>query len=721
MWLKWALRLAYAGAVIAAPAVQAQSAGEPGAAQKAESGTQVLTPVVVRGQSPEALPPEAPGGQVARGARLGMLGNRNTMDTPFSVTSYTSRLMQNQQATTIADVVNRDASTRLTGQIGGVTDSFMIRGFPINEGNLSEVAFDGIYGVSPNYHLFKEYLERVEVLKGPAALLYGMAPNSGVGGVINVVPKRPLSGDLTRVTADYGSDARFGGALDVSRRFGEDHRFGIRFNGLHRQGATPLDHQRSRADVGALSLDYQGERFRATLDVIEQYENIDAPTRPFLVAPGVQVPSVPDGRRNVTQPWGWWKSNDFSTLLRTEYDLSDSVTAFADVGGTRTDVWRLSDQTPTILNDRGDTSAVPQHWKFQVNRSTVDTGLRAEFGTGSIGHLLTFQTSFYHDRIANARLSGTSVLSNIYDPVVQPEQSIGAPSDAPKVSESNLYGAALTDTMSVFDDRLQLTLGLRQQYVQSDNFNPQTGEKSSSYSKSAVTPLAGVVIKPLENVSLYANYVEGLSKGDIAPAVATNAGEVFAPYKTQQHEVGVKVDFGEAQATLAAFRITKPSGQLSGTTYSIDGEQRNQGLELTVSGNLFKGMRLMGGVSLMDPKLTRTAIAANEGNRPVGAPTLMANAAVEWDTPGIAGLTLTGGVNHTGRIYVDQANTQSVPGWTTVDLGARYETRISGRRMTFRTGVTNVFDKRYWSGVASYGTISLGAPRAVFLSTSVDF
>lgn len=718
----WARRLAHAAAVMAVPVVQAQSAGAPEAVPSAdESRVWTLAPVVVRGQEPEALPSVAAGGQVARGARMGILGNMDVMNTPFSVTSYTSKLMQDVQAATIADVLNRDASTRLTGQIGGVTDSFMIRGFPVNEGNLSEVAFDGIYGVSPNYHLFKEYLERVEVLKGPAALLYGMSPNSGVGGVINVVPKRPLARDLTRATLDYGSDARFGGALDISRRFGADRRFGIRFNGLHRQGSTPLDNQRARADVGALSLDYQGERFRATLDIIEQYETVDAPSRPFLVAPGIQVPSAPDGRRNVTQPWGWWKSNDSSTLLRTEYDVNDHLTAFADVGGTRTDVWRLSDQTPMIMNDRGDTSAMPQHWKFQVNRSTADAGLRAKFGTGSVKHVVTFQASFYHDRIANASQSGTSVLSNIYDPVSRPVQNIASPSDVPKVSESNLYGAALSDTMSMLDDRLQVTFGLRQQYVQSYNFNTRTGAKSASYSKSAITPLAGVVVKPWENVSFYANYIEGLSKGDIAPAVAANAGEVFAPYKARQHEVGVKVDFGRVRATLAAFRITKPSGQLSGSTFSVDGEQRNQGVELNISGELFKGMRLLGGVTVMDPKLTKTASADTVGNRPVGAPALMANAGVEWDVPGAAGLTLTGGVNHTGKVYVNQANTQSVPGWTTVDLGARYETKVSGHRTTFYAGIANVFDKKYWSGVASYGTISLGAPRTVFLSAAVDF
>jgi iron complex outermembrane receptor protein len=320
-----------------------------------------------------------------------------------------------------------------------------------------------------------------------------------------------------------------GGAVDLSRRWGDDKEWGVRFNGLHRQGPTPLDNQKSRSEVAAVSLDYHGDRLRASLDLIEQYQWIDAPTRPFLVAPGIEVPAAPDGRRNVTQPWGWWKSNDVSTLLRVEYDVADNVTVYADAGGTRSDVSRLSDQTPTILNAAGDTSAAVQNWRFQINRMSFDTGVRAKFDTGPVKHALALQANLYSDRIANANVAGTPVRSNIYNPVVSPEQSIAPPSFVPKVSDSTLSGVALVDTVSTMDDRVALTLGLRYQQVESNNYNTATGAKSSSYDENAVTPLAGIVFRPWRNVSFYANYVEGLSKGDIAPATASNAGQVFAP------------------------------------------------------------------------------------------------------------------------------------------------------------------------------------------------
>jgi iron complex outermembrane receptor protein len=155
--------------------------------------------------------------------------------------------------------------------------------------------------------------------------------------------------------------------------------------------------------------------------------------------------------------------------------------------------------------------------------------------------------------------------------------------------------------------------------------------------------------------------------------------------------------------------------------YAADSEQRNRGLELNLSGEPLRGLRLLGGVTFLDAELTRTSNPATRGNQPVGVPRFTANLGAEWDTPWVAGLTLTGGVIHTGKEYVNQANTQSVPSWTTFDLGARYVTRVDGKEVTLRANVVNVFNRAYWSGVASYGTISQGVPRTLMLSASMDF
>lgn len=137
----------------------------------------------------DGLPAPYAGGQVARGGRLGLLGKVDVMDTPFNITNYTSQLIEDQQANTIRDVLLNEPSARQSASSdGGPAAYFKIRGF---DAGTSEVTFDGLYGMVPRYGgLSTEFAERVEVLKGPSALLYGMSPNSAVGGAANLgVPR----------------------------------------------------------------------------------------------------------------------------------------------------------------------------------------------------------------------------------------------------------------------------------------------------------------------------------------------------------------------------------------------------------------------------------------------------------------------------------------------------------------------------------------------------
>ena len=663
--------------------------------------------------------PAFAGGQVAQGARLGMLGNTNTMKSPFNVTSYTDKFIRDQQAATGADALILDPSVRATHPTGGILDSFYIRGFPVNEGNNGEFAFEGLYGIAPNYRIFTDYVERIEVLKGPSAALSGIAPNGGVGGVINVVPKR-AGEDLTRLTASYGSNSRFGGHWDVARRYGEGKEWGVRASGSLRGGDTPIDRQSETTGVGALALDYQGERYRSWVYFLAQTDRFTAPSRPFLVAAGLQVPNAPDGRLNVMQPWEWSRVSDQSALWRNEYDVTDQVTLFADVGGSQTNVERFFG-LPTITNALGNTTSTPQFFGLTVDRYTYDGGVRARFDTGPVRHAVTFQGSVYHDVLHRRLTNGTAVTSNIYNPTVAPTQFANEISDRPRISDSQLTALSIADTMSVLNERVLLTLGVRRQGVEATNYNSNLGTFFNSYDKSATTPVVGLVVRPLENVSLYANYIEGLSKGDIAPSQGvSNPGEVLPPYIAKQYEAGIKVDFGRIATTFSAFEISKPTGETLDGRYGATAETRVRGLELNVFGELTPDIRVLGGVSLLDGTLTKTATAANVGHTPIGVPHVQANIGAEWDLPWVRGLTLNGVVIHTGRQFVDAANKQPIPDWTRLDLGARYTTAINGRKTVFRANVQNVTGESYWSSVASFGTFYLGAPRTYLLSMTVD-
>lgn len=705
--------------LLASTALALVAASAAGAQERTGNQLQLqLEEVVVEGPAgASGVPAPFAGGQVAQGSRLGLLGNAETLKSPFSATSYTGELARNLQASTVADALILDPSVRSSHPAGGIVDSFNIRGFPIGEGNSGEIAFDGVYGVAPNYRVFTDYAERIEVLKGPGAALTGIAPNGGVGGVVNVVPKR-AEADLTRLGAEFSSRAHGGATFDIARRFGPGRTFGLRANGSLRGGDTAIDRQSEQIGIASLALDYQGERFRSWLYGLAQRDDFDAPSRPFLMTRGVAVPSAPSGRENVIQPWEWSRIDDRSVLWKNELDLTDQITIFGNVGGSQTRVERFFG-LPTILNARGDTSHLPQYFDLGIGRQSYEAGIRARFETGFVKHALTLQASYYRETLERALTNRAPVLSNIYAPGWSAPQ-LASRAPRTRLSDSDLTSFALADTMSAFDERVLLTLGVRRQSVASHNYAPGSGILTSAYDESATTPVVGLVLRPLDYLSLYANYVEGLSRGDVAPATASNAGETFAPYRTKQYEAGIKLQYGSFGASLAGFQLTKPSGELNGGVFSVTGEQRVRGLELSLYGEVTPQLRLLGGASLLDGTLTRTVVAANIGNRPIGVAPIQLNLGAEWDVPWLRGLTLTGTLVHTGKQYVDAANTQSLPDWTRVDLGARYATEIAGRRTVFRATVQNVADSKYWSSVASFGTFYVGAPRTVRLSMSMD-
>jgi len=130
---------------------------------------------------------------------------------------------------------------------------------------------------------------------------------------------------------------------------------------------------------------------------------------------------------------------------------------------------------------------------------------------------------------------------------------------------------------------------------------------------------------------------------------------------------------------------------------------------------------MLGGMTYIDGRLTRTQGGAQDDNRAPGATPWAANLGAEWDLPGVPGLTLNGRVIHTGSQYVNNANTLKLPDWTRIDVGVRYAAKIDGKPVVFRAGIRNLLDRKYWEGVYSSGVITLGAPRTFHLSAAVDF
>jgi iron complex outermembrane receptor protein len=349
---------------------------------------------------------------------------------------------------------------------------------------------------------------------------------------------------------------------------------------------------------------------------------------------------------------------------------------------------------------------------------------RVRLETGDVKHQIVLAATDFQSDISNYQpsISGGYV-TNIYNPVIVPQ-----PGDAnlngplTRLSETAMRSYAFTDTLSIFDDRLLLTLGVRHQNVLVDSFNFATGAFEAHYDESKVTPALAALVKVTDAVSLYANYVEGLSQGPTAPPTAVNANEVFAPFVSKQGEVGVKVDWGQLTSTLSAFQVTRPSGFLDASNvFTVEGEQRNRGLELQVFGELSPGVRLLGGAAATDAVLTNTQNPAFEGNRAGGVPEWQLKIGGEWDIPSLRGVTATARVVHTGPQAFNAANTLELPAWTRLDLGARYTTEIETRPVTFRFSVENVTDNRYWDSEPGYLVATYAMPRTYLFSVSADF
>lgn len=692
-----------------------------------------LDTIDVQGANPNSTMRPMPayaGGQVATGGQVGLLGNRNVMDTPFNQTSYTQKTIQDQQAKTIREVLINDPSVLNYGQGGGALDEkIRIRGF--QQQLYGGASYGGLAGVLPPYGAMAELAERVEVLKGSSAMLNGIpggVGTNGTGGTINVVPKRAPDTPLRQITGNYGGGSQFGGHVDIGQRFGADKQFGVRFNGVHRDGETVLDGHTDRSTLGVLGLDYRGESVRLAADLGIQRQRIDGLVPTLRLGTNVPVIDAPDASKSRAQPWDYLTRESKFGALRGEVDLNDHITAFAAVGlNDLRERTRDGTNSITINNTNGNGTGLPFFRNLDNQFRSTEIGLRSRFNTGPIRHELAIvRTSLDQDQDI-AQVTGTAFATNIFNPTITRPANITIPDGALRI-ESRLSGYAIADTLSFLDDRIQLTIGAREQQVETRTFAPVTGIQTSGYKARALSPSFALVVKPWQNVSLYGNYIEGLQPGTTVDTTFANAGEVFPPYKTEQYEAGVKVDWGRFTATASLFQIVRPSTiSVPGTplpTLALNGEQRNRGIELNIFGEPTDGIRLLGGVMLLDAVLTKTQGGLNDGLTAAGSPTVNFVMGGEWDTPFAKGLTLTGRVVHASSQYIDNTSPQrSIPAWTRFDVGARYSFRGPGDTpLTARLNIENVFDNNYWeSASGAVGTLALGAPRTIRFSLSANF
>ncbi len=658
------------------------------------------------------------GGQVATGGQLGLLGNRSVMDTPFNQTSYTQKTIQDQQARKLDDVLANDPSVRANVPRAYGFDFAFIRGFDVPS---SAYGLNGLYGIASAFSFSSlSAIERVEVLKGPGALLNGMPPGGGVGGSINLVTKRAGDEPLAQLTNSFASRSQLGTHIDLGRRFGDHKEFGVRFNGAYKNGGTEIDKQKQELGAASLGLDYRSQRVRLSADVGYEENNIDVMSRFTILGTGLRaVPRPPDASKNYMPEWAYWKSKGQFATVQGEVDITSNLTAYAQAGiVTGSTNYLYSDVTVTNLN--GEFTGTPRPNNQERSQSAVQGGFRASVDTGPVHHAINVNAAGSEGETKIINVRPPDFTSNIYNPRPIPAPTISA-GDPFKISSSNLSSYGIADTMSIWDKRVQLTVGVRKQYVTTGSF-AATGQ-TGGYDSSAWSPAYAIVVKPWHNVSLYANYIEGLEGGSVVGPAFANAGQILPPYQTKQVEAGVKVDWGTITTTVSAFEINRPLQITKANVVTQDGESRNRGIEINTFGALTDSVRLLGGVMFIDARQQKTQGGLNDGKRAFGVSNVQVNLGGEWDTPFVRGLTLTGRVIYTGGFYADAANKLEVSDWTRFDLGSRYTfaNPWNNKPIVLRFAVENVFDKSYWQGTQTANYLFLGAPRTYLASTTFNF
>ncbi|WP_151639224.1 TonB-dependent siderophore receptor [Noviherbaspirillum aerium] len=661
--------------------------------------------------------------QSYRAIRQGSSGfvEKSQLDTPFQVNVFTEQLMKDQVSRSLVDVTKNDPAVVPSNAMPGYYDGVNIRGFELN--NWSGYRREGLMFANQASQPM-ENKERIEIVKGLSALRYGF---TNPGGIVNWVLKKPTAKPLADLTVHANEFGGVGTHADLGGRFGNERQLGYRINLAAERERTHIKEVEGNRRMASGYFDWRLSRdLLAEFEIEHQERSLPQQVNVSFnsFAPGVArfLPTAAGATTFLGQTWGTYPTEMTNTSARLMWSLNNAWMLRTAV--QYSDLWR-DQQSAGIragsLQANGDFQVTTFYSPDQTRRAlTTETALEGNFETGGIKHELAVGIATMDHKVRFGD-SLTPVLgaSNIFAPMAVPGPiGPGLPSTMrSRNRESALFAAdyvTLNPQWSAF-------VGLRHtrpDYITFDNTQMQT----AVYDKAANTPSAGVVFKPVPSVSLYASYAEGIEQGGTAPATVSNRNEVQPPLESKQLEIGIKSEvFAGATLSAAAFKIDKGLEYVNGANvYVQDGRQVHTGAELSLSGEIARGLRLVGGVMWLDPRVERTSNTAILGKRPVNAARRQASLYLDADVSAVPGLALSGGLFHSGAKAVDAANTLFVPGYTRFDLGARYATRIAGKATVLRAYLENVTDKTYFNST-SFGSMQFGSPRALRISASTSF
>ena len=286
-----------------------------------------------------------------------------------------------------------------------------------------------------------------------------------------------------------------------------------------------------------------------------------------------------------------------------------------------------------------------------------------------------------------------------------------------------MYNIALADDIKI-NENFSTILSVSNSWFK--NKNVVSGKKT--YDEDGLSYAASFIYKPVENVSVYITYADSLMAGSsytYTSGVRNGQTVVLKPYRSKQYEIGAKARINELDLSAALFEIKRPIAYLDDNNeYSVQGTQKNVGLELTAGGVIVQNLSVFGGVTLLDPKIKDAQQKYAENKYVVGEPRIQSNLLFDYVVPNTNKLAFTTNFHYTGKRYVDSSNTYAVPSYFTTDVGMRYVTNSwLGKQTTIRFNVNNLFDKKYWAGMfpTTMDGVSSGRGTSLFLGQSRTF
>ncbi len=665
-------------------------------------------------------------------ANVGVLGNKILQDTPYSIEVYSSDLIKNKQARSLADITKGDASISLmTDNLVTENKSMQIRG--LQPDLVTGQKIDGLSAYVLSRDIPLEHLERVDILKGASGFLYGFG---GPGGIINYVMKRPTDEpfqSLSTQVMDSGLALVHG---DVGGRLGPDDRFGYRVNLVHESGDTYIKDGQLRRNSGSIALDWEITpdlvwRFDALLGKHKRTGGywllIPRSDTSFGFLASDKPPAPIDGSRRLAPSWSRFDSTQetYGTDLSWDFAADWTLTlAHRQLKNER------NMGVPYIFPDSdGNYSLQLGYVQLSMYKSSQSQAMiNGIFTTGPISHELAVGASYtalggidtYDDQLLRqplfvyrpnvGNLSNPVEVSNPFDNYFSgPDFALG------EIDATRHRELFLSDTLRI-GENWDIILGLRH-----GNLYNRAWNTSRDYEKSAITPSLAAIFRPIDGLSLYGSYVEALVRGATAPRTAANANQVFPPSVSKQYEIGAKAEVDDWSASAALFRIEEALNYTTpANVFTQDGEARFQGLELNGKFRLGSRWLLTASAMWLDATYQKTTGGALDGKREAGVARQQASLYGEYTMPGLP-LTLTAGARYVGKRPAERDNRWYLGDVTLFDMGARYETKLAGRNLTLRLNADNLTDEAYWVATGSRGWLNQGSPLTIKLGAQFEF